>query len=576
MIDTKYLGAVEDFRRARRQAALEDIFARLTGKPTELMRFDELQQALGQRGRLDRGLQEIPVDAIVGSVGRYADFTRSFLPRSDSMEHRWARVKTVATGNIGWPPIEVYQLGDVYFVLDGNHRVSVARQMELDTIPAYVTEIKTTIPLQATDDPDEVIIKARRAEFLEKTGLHETRPAAELLVTAPGAYRTLAEHLQVHRYYMGLEQQRDISYPEAAAHWYDTVYEPVAAIIREYGLLADFPDRTETDLYLWLAQHRAELEDELGWEVRPDDAAEDLATRESKRTHRVLARVGGRVRAAVWPEELEPGPPPGVWRTRRLPARPDNRLFANIMVALNGEASGWQALEVAALVAEREQGTLRGLHVVPSAAARTDEPIAGLRDRFYQQVNEAGIDGDFVVESGPVPRVVCDRGRWNDLVVLPVNYPPSKQPLLYLGSGLRQIIARCSRPILAVPAPSPLRHALLAYDGSSAAEEALFVATYLAARWQISLLVGIVAQDEALVGETVSSIRSYLEAHGAQGEVVVRPAPEVETLLAIGAEHGCDFIVVGGSRQQPVVELLAGSMLGDILRSAHLPLLIAQ
>lgn len=576
MIDTKYLGAVEDFRRARRQAALEEIFARLTGKPTELMRFDDVQQAIGPRTRLDRGLQEIPVEAIVGSVGRYADFTRSFLPRSDSMEHRWARVKTVATGDAGWPPIEVYQLGDVYFVLDGNHRVSVARQMELDTIPAYVTEIKTPFPLQATDDPDEIIIKARRAEFLENTRLRETRPAAELRVTAPGAYRTLEEHIQVHRYYMGLEQQRDISYREAAAHWYDTVYEPVAAIIREYGLLADFPDRTETDLYLWLAQHRAELEEALGWEVRPGDAAADLATRESRRTARVLARVGDRVRAAVWPEELEPGPPPGVWRTRRLASQSDDRLFANIMVALNGEESGWLALEAAALVAEREQGALRGLHVVPSAAARTEEPVASLRDRFYRQVNEAGVDGDFVVEAGPVPRVICDRGRWNDLVVLPASYPPSKQPLQYLGSGLRQIIARCSRPVLAVPAPSPLRHALLAYNGSTASEEALFVATYLAARWQIGLVVGIVAQEDERVEETVSSTRSYLEEHGVQGEVVVRSGPEVDTLLAIGAEHGCDFIIIGGSRQQPVVEMLAGSVLGDILRSARLPLLIAR
>jgi hypothetical protein len=147
----------------------------------------------------------------------------------------------------------VYRLGDVYFVLDGNHRVSVAREMGLKTIPAYVTEIKTRVPLTANDDPDEIIIQVRRAEFMQKAGLPESRPDADLIVTAPGAYRILDEHIQVHRYYMGLDEQRDVSYREAAAHWYDHVYRPVVDLIRERGLLHDFPDRTETDLYLWLA-----------------------------------------------------------------------------------------------------------------------------------------------------------------------------------------------------------------------------------------------------------------------------------------------------------------------------------
>ena len=100
------------------------------------------------------------------------------------------------------------------------------------------------------------------------------------------------EHVEVHRHFMGLEQQREIPYQEAVAHWYDEVYLPVVEIIRQRGMLRDFPGRTETDLYIWLAEHRAALQDSLGWEIGPDAAAADLATRLSPRPGRVIARVG--------------------------------------------------------------------------------------------------------------------------------------------------------------------------------------------------------------------------------------------------------------------------------------------
>ena len=175
-----YLGAVEDFHEARRRAALEQILARLTGRPDTLLSYDEVRSIVGERNRIDRGLKEIPLDAIVGSVGRYGDFTRTFLPKSDQMQDRWARVKTVATSMEGWPPIEVYQLGESYFVIDGNHRVSVARQMGLESIPAYVTEVKTRVALTPDAQPEELIIRARHADFLKRTGLGETRPEAAL------------------------------------------------------------------------------------------------------------------------------------------------------------------------------------------------------------------------------------------------------------------------------------------------------------------------------------------------------------------------------------------------------------
>ena len=267
--------AVYDFHAARQRAALEEVLARMTGKSNQLLSYEEVAQKLKLQARAERGVRSIPLNAIVGSVGRYTDFTRSFLPRNPGDEERWARVKASLDGlTAGWPPIEVYQVGEVYFVLDGNHRVSIARQEGWEKIEARVVEVKTNIPLTLDVSPDDLIVKAEYAEFLDETEIHKLRPQADLSVSVPGQYDKLREYIQVHRYYMGLDFQRDISYEEALTHWYDTVYLPLVEIIRERGLLRWFPGRTETDLYLWLSEHRAALQDELGWELRPEAVAD--------------------------------------------------------------------------------------------------------------------------------------------------------------------------------------------------------------------------------------------------------------------------------------------------------------
>jgi len=372
---SSFVAAVHDFHRARRKAALENIMARLTGRSADLLSYEEVRQKLRARGITAQELKEIPLDGIVGSVGRYADFTRSFLPRQDSDEGRWARVKVKVTDMGGLPPIKVYQIGEVYFVLDGNHRVSVARQVGATYIEAYVTEVRTKVPLSPNTQPDDLILKAEYADFLEHTRLDELRPEADLSVTAPGQYQALEEHIEVHRYFMGLEQEREIPYQEAVGHWYDEVYLPVVQVIRERGILRDFPGRTETDLYVWVSEHRAALGKELGWEIGPEAAATDLAAQFSLRPQRVVARVGEKILDAVTPDGFRAGPPPGQWRSEQLEACEYDRLFADILVPVSGEETGWYALEQALVVARREGARLRGLHVVSSEAQRDGGPI---------------------------------------------------------------------------------------------------------------------------------------------------------------------------------------------------------
>lgn len=566
--------ALEDFLQARRQANLQSLLARMSGRSIDLLNYEDVRRALKVTTRVDRGLQEIELDAIIGSVGRYTDFTRTFLPRSDSSKERWATVRQIATDGEGWPPIAVYQVGDAYFVLDGNHRVSVARALGMKSIQAYVTEALTHIPLSPDVQPDDLIIKARYADFLQRTNLDQLRPQADLSVTAPGAYRILDEHIAIHHYYLGLNQQRDIPYAEAVASWYDHIYIPIIEVVRGRDILRDFPQRTETDLYIWLSRHRADLQAELAWEITTEDAATDLLGQQQEGG---LARLGEKLITSVLPQGLQVGPEPGEWRKQQLARRYTGNLFANILVPVNGAEDGWCGLEQAMIIARREESVLRGLHIVPTTAAQEGAEATAVQTQFAQRCQENGIQGSLILENGPVPRLICDRARWNDLIVVNLTYPPGKAMLARLGSGFHQLVQRCPRPILAVPHTfSPLNRALLAYDGSPKAEEALFLATYLAERWQIELVV-VMAQDKNPVSASSQQhARDYLELHEVTATMIVAAGNAAKVIQETAVAYGCDFMIIGGYGAQPVVEVVLGSTANDILRRTNMPVLICQ
>lgn len=290
----KRAAAVQEFQQARRQASLERLLSKLTGKSDELLPFDEVRRELGLLSPKKRYLDDIPIDSIVGSVERYFDFNRRFRPLMEEAEGRWARVKQLVE-DVGLPPIEVYKIGEVYFVLDGNHRVSVARQVDAETIEAYVNEFRTQVDISPDDKIQDVILKAECAELMGDTKLNSVRSDIDFSVTVCGRYKELYEHISVHRYYMGIEQGRSISEEEAAASWTTNVYLPVVEVIREMNILEDFPDRTETDLYLWLKKHELELEARLGEAVEIEEAAEDLSERFGQGLKRVVNRVLRRI-----------------------------------------------------------------------------------------------------------------------------------------------------------------------------------------------------------------------------------------------------------------------------------------
>ncbi len=576
----QYQLAVEDFRRARRRASLENIMASLRGRSSELLSYEEVRKQLKMTGSIRRGLQDIPLDAIVGSVGRYADFTRSFLPVHDDDETRWAKIGEIAREGLGgYPPIDVFQINDAYFVSDGNHRVSVARQMGANTIEAYVTEIKTKVSISKEIQPDDLILKAGYADFLEATQIDEYLPDVDLNVTAPGKYRVLKEHIDIHSHYLQTRTEREVSSQDAVVDWYQKVYRPVEEIIRQRGLLRDFPERTPTDLFLWIMEHRQELRKHLGWHVSPEVVATDLSSRFSSRLKYVLDRISQRFSQWVTPVELESGPAPGQWRKEEVAPRREDRLFTSILVPVNGREGGWLALEQAISIARHEDGKLYGLHVVPKKEDCSHETALLIQRQFLQRCQDAGIPGECAIVCGDISRRISTRARWTDLVVMNIEYPlPGVlQPFAHFRSTLRTIIRSCPRPIFSISRnPTDIQSALLAYNDSPKAKEALFVSAYLAGHLHIPLVVLTVRKHEQPENEILNFAREYLEKHGVDATYITTTGNVRRGIMRTAKEHQCDLLIMGGYGRRPLLEIFLGSTIDQILRTRKFPVLICR
>ena len=266
-----------DFRRARMQSFFNMLRAALSGQRQRLLAFDEVREKLHLGGPVYRGLQSVPLDKIIGSVNRYRDFDHLFLPTQSHTEDRWRRINRAWYEEIDLPPVMLYKVGEVYFVVDGNHRVSVARDRGQQFIDAEVREVESRVPVTAGMQPDDLERLGERVEFLERTQLDRWYPEAVIKPTVLGGYERLLEHIAVHRYFMGIDQGRSISEEEAVRHWYETLYLPVVQVVERSDVLEELPGRTATDFYLWTMDHLHFLRSqEGGVEAGPRQAAQDL------------------------------------------------------------------------------------------------------------------------------------------------------------------------------------------------------------------------------------------------------------------------------------------------------------
>lgn len=294
--------AQSEFDKARRQAEIERLTAWLLGRDARLLPFDVIRRNLRQQSPLYRGVQDVPIEKIIGSVGRYDEMTRTFLPLNDGLKDRWVKMAELARSE-GWPPVDLYKVSDAYFVRDGNHRLSAASQLGYPAIEAHIWEYPDDIDIGPNDSLDTVLNRFRERVFLEATGLKERYPDIDIQFTIGGRYPELQAQIEELRQKLSLIDEREVTFQEAAEAWYELIYLPAVQIIRESGLPAAFPGRTEADLFAWMSLHREHLRDEYGDFENLADLAQTLMRVYRERP---AARVGRRVRQLLGSDELPP------------------------------------------------------------------------------------------------------------------------------------------------------------------------------------------------------------------------------------------------------------------------------
>ncbi len=285
--------ARHDAERLRGRAFWNQVRRSLRGLPNELLPFDTVRKHF-PHSEAYGGTQSIPIKNIVGSVDRYRDFDYYFLPRLSLPLNRWIGIRAARLEGKELPAIQVYKMAELYFVKDGHHRVSVAREDGQIYIDAEIIELKIPIALDEKDSLKDLIIKGEYVRFLEQTTLNRLRPEHQtILFTVPGRYELLIEHIVTHQYYLARENARAFDWKEAVMSWYDTLYLPVVEDIRRFKVLSRFPGRNEADLYVWIMDHRHFVRESSGLDISLQAAIRDYSARYAPGW---LSRIGQRLK----------------------------------------------------------------------------------------------------------------------------------------------------------------------------------------------------------------------------------------------------------------------------------------
>lgn len=300
-MDTGFSGqdAQYDFSRARRGQVFSTLAARMRREHDDvsvILPFDEVVAALGRRAERRLGLQTIELDSIVGTVDRSRrEFDRSFRPTSRRVRQRWERIARAIRSGDSLPPIDVYRVGALHFVIDGHHRVSVSRALGMATIEASVTEILTTIPADSATRVSSLMFKSHERLFYERVPLPaEARKRIEL--PNARAYAALAEGVEAWGFRVMQARGELLSREQIAAEWFEQDFEPIVAALRAAGLLTGASEaeayvRASTLRYLLLRTH--EWNDDVMAQLRegianPPAGADTLV-------HETRRRLGRRV-----------------------------------------------------------------------------------------------------------------------------------------------------------------------------------------------------------------------------------------------------------------------------------------
>ena len=272
--------ARDDFNKARGRATLGRILNYLTPERQQLLSLQDVKNLLKPRSESYKGMKVVPIDRIIGSEGRYNDFNKAFLPRHEYIRNRWQSIDRAHISDVILPPIKLYEIGGVYFVRDGNHRVSVARHQGVLAIDAEVTSVGTEIridPKMTIDQLKGAVIDFEKRSVFADSPLGKILSPHELDFSEPGRFYELLRHIQGHKYFLNLEQKEEIPFLDAGKSWYQNLYKPIIQIILRNKLHKRFPGRTPSDLYMWIIKHWHELKEKYGNEFPLEEAARHYA-----------------------------------------------------------------------------------------------------------------------------------------------------------------------------------------------------------------------------------------------------------------------------------------------------------
>ena len=272
----------DDFNKAHTKAFINEIQHLLTPEEANLISLNDVKQMIKSSAETYVGMKVIPIEKIVGSEGRYNDFDNRFFPKSSHLKNRWQHVDEAAIQDITLPPIKVYEIAGLYFVRDGNHRVSVAKARGTEFIDAEVVSLQSEIKLKKADSLKEItkqIINYEKRVFYSETCFGDITDYWCLDFSRPGRYDVIYNHILTHKYYMNLNKPEEVTMEEAIKSWFCNVYFPLVSIIREKYILKYFPGRTLADLYVWTVRFWDDLKQQFGDNIPMDQAVSGFKKR---------------------------------------------------------------------------------------------------------------------------------------------------------------------------------------------------------------------------------------------------------------------------------------------------------
>lgn len=285
----------EDFNKAHNKAFINDILHFLSPEEASLISLNDVKQMIKPINETYVGMKVIPIEKIVGSEGRYNDFDNRFFPKSSHLKNRWEHVDEAAIKSINLPPIKVYEIAGLYFVRDGNHRVSVAKSRGTEFIDAEIVSLQSEIVLKKPDNINDIvkqIINYEKRVFYSETGFGDVTDYWCLDFSRTGRYDVIYNHILTHKYYINQGRTEEIAMEDAILSWFNNVYAPIATIIQQKHILRAFPKRTIGDLYVWIVRYWDDLKQKFGDNISLSEVVSDFKKNYRVPIHRrILNRI---------------------------------------------------------------------------------------------------------------------------------------------------------------------------------------------------------------------------------------------------------------------------------------------